>query len=264
MHLLSNSSGERFSWVVPAPLSLTGLLRSCHLEAPLAGLLLRLTAASVFADCWPGASIPCLVGLSMDCEWGGKTSSTCLFSVWESGLNWGKKSENKIYSFACGSAQKKGFTKWLKLVKFFYGKNRWVSLGKPVFMIATGDKKANDNLRYASVIGLFHLPHDCKTPPERGFKITSLSVSFLKLSMPQRGSLWWPHFQKFLLLWEGFFQHLLNLKCLQFKVIFILTLEFCASLNSCLNILNTWQPASPQSSDPRNSKIFKIEVAIFL
>lgn len=200
-----------------------------------------------------------------------------MFSVWESGLNWGKKSKKKnkrkerkvkkkkkIYSYAFGSAQNKWLAKWLKLVKFFYGKNRWLSLGKPVFRIATGDKKADDNLRYASVIGLFHLPHGCKTPPERGFKIISFSIPLLELNILQRGDLWKPHFQKFLLLWEGFFQHLLNLKCLQFKVIFILTLEFCVSLNSCLNILTTWQPASPRSSDPRNSKIFKIEVAIFL
>lgn len=151
-----------------------------------------------------------------------------------------------------------------KVSKVLLWEEQMAFFRKTCFRIATGDKKADDNLRYASVIGLFHLPHGCKTPPERGFKIISFSIPLLELNILQRGDLWKPHFQKFLLLWEGFFQHLLNLKCLQFKVIFILTLEFCVSLNSCLNILTTWQPASPRSSDPRNSKIFKIEVAIFL
>lgn len=43
----------------------------------------------------------------------------------------------------------------------------------------------------------FHLPHGCKTTAERGFKIISLSVSFLELNVLQRGDLWKPHFQKF-------------------------------------------------------------------
>ena len=152
----------------------------------------------------------------------------------------------------------------------FCGKNKWVSLGEPVSRITTGEKKVYDNLCYAGVIDLFHLLHGCKIPPERGFKIVSLSVSFLGVKLLQRGDLWWLHSQKFLLLvkqgklWERFFLHLLNLKRLQLKAIFILTLGFHVVLHSCLNVLTTWQPASPRASDPRYFKISRMEVVVFL
>lgn len=123
-------------------------------------------------------------------------------------IQWGKRGENSSMGRKNSLLQKK--------TNGFSGRQ-------------TRYKKVCNNVHLCCYECSFLLLHDLETPLKRGFRGTSLLV--LEQKPPRRENFWQPYFQKFLCMGRikeaprRFLFHYLNLKYLQLKIIFILSLD---------------------------------------